>query len=177
MDSARVQLLRAIGEHDKQDRFSIYFPETKLGKPIYVHAKLMIVDDEILRIGSANMNNRSLGLDSECDVFIDTSRPDNAGVSDTIKALRISLLAEHTGLSPEKVEALLNEGSSMHAIIKGAANDGRRLRRLDLPELTEAEKTLADNAVLDPESADELFEPFSSPGLFSRVKRLKLPDE
>jgi phosphatidylserine/phosphatidylglycerophosphate/cardiolipin synthase-like enzyme len=177
MDGARVQLLRAIGEHDKQDRFSIYFPETKLGKPIYVHAKLMIVDDEILRIGSANMNNRSLGLDSECDVFIDTNRPDNAGAGEAIKALRISLLAEHTGLSPEKVEALLNEGSSMHVIIKGASNDGRRLRRLDLPELTEAEKTIAENAVLDPESADELFEPFSSPGLFSRARQLTSPDE
>ena len=65
----------------------------------------------------------------------------------------------------------------MHAIIKGSSNDGRRLRRLDLPELTEAEKVLAENAVLDPESADELFEPFNSPGLFSRAKRLKSPDE
>ena len=32
MDGARVQLLRAIGEHDKQERFSIYVPETKLGR-------------------------------------------------------------------------------------------------------------------------------------------------
>ncbi|MGB5078611.1 MAG: phospholipase D-like domain-containing protein, partial [Sphingorhabdus sp.] len=86
MDGARVQLLRAIGKHDKKGRFSIYIPHTKLGTPIYVHAKVMIVDDEILRIGSANMNNRSLGLDSECDIFIDTQRPGNAVAASTIRA-------------------------------------------------------------------------------------------
>ena len=48
--------------------------DTAGGKAIYVHAKIMIVDDTILRIGSANFNNRSLGLDSECDVFIDCAR-------------------------------------------------------------------------------------------------------
>ena len=36
----------------------------------------MIVDDEIFRIGSANMNNRS-GADSECDVFVDCTREGN----------------------------------------------------------------------------------------------------
>ncbi len=177
MDSARVQLLRAIGEHDKQNRFSIYIPHTKLGEPIYVHAKLMIVDDEILRIGSANMNNRSLGLDSECDTFIDTKRPGNAGAADAIKALRTSLLAEHCGLSLEKVALLLAQGRSMRDIIDAEKGDGRSLVRLELPVLTEAEKTLAENAVLDPESADEMFEPFASPSLFSRTKRLKSPEE
>ena len=38
-----------------------------------------------------------------------------------------------------------------------------------------AEKAIAENAALDPERADQMFEPFSSPGLFSRVKRLRSP--
>ena len=177
MDGARAQLLRAIGEHDKKDRFAIYHPRTKADIAIYVHAKLMIVDDEILRIGSANMNNRSMGLDSECDTFIDTRRPGNDGAAAAIKALRASLLAEHCGLPTIKVAAFLAAGKSMREIIDGEQGNGRRLVRLELPELTDAEKTLADNAVLDPESADELFEPFSSPGLFSRAKKLASPDE
>ena len=176
MDGARVQLLRAIGEHDKQDRFSIYVPYTKGSAPIYVHAKLMIVDDEILRIGSANMNNRSLGLDSECDIFIDTAREGNESAGPTIKAMRVALLAEHCGLAEEKVAALLDKGMSMRDIIENVEGNGRSLRRLELPELTEADKTIAENAALDPESADQMFEPFSSPGLFSRVKRLRSPD-
>nr|WP_240959655.1 phospholipase D-like domain-containing protein [Novosphingobium olei] len=75
MDSARARLVRSIGEKDINSRFSINIPYTANGTPIYVHAKLMIIDDEVLRVGSANMNNRSLGLDSECDVSLDAADP------------------------------------------------------------------------------------------------------
>ena len=50
MDPARSKLVRAILDNDKQDRFRIYLPYSG-ETPIYVHAKLLIVDDEILRIG------------------------------------------------------------------------------------------------------------------------------
>lgn len=175
MDSARVQLLRAIGKHDKKGRLSIYVPHTKLGEPIYVHAKLLIVDDEILRIGSANMNNRSLGLDSECDIFIDTKRPGNESATPGIRMMRATLLAEHCGLSVEKVAELLSNGTGMRDIIENHRGSGRTLNLLKLAELTEAEKALAENAALDPESADEMFEPFSSPGLFARARKLRSP--
>ncbi|HEV7234164.1 MAG TPA: phospholipase D-like domain-containing protein [Sphingorhabdus sp.] len=175
MDGARAQLVRAIGEHDKKGRFHYYIPKTTAGESIYVHAKLMIVDDRILRIGSANMNNRSLGLDSECDIFIDCDRPGNESACDNIRALRASLLAEHIGLPTEKVMQLLDAGTSMREIIEGAKGNGPKLERLDLPELDEAEKTIADNAILDPENPDEMFEPFSSPGLFARVRKLRKP--
>jgi phosphatidylserine/phosphatidylglycerophosphate/cardiolipin synthase-like enzyme len=177
MDSARAQLVRAIGEHDKESRFSLYFPKTRDGESIYVHAKLMIVDDRILRIGSANMNNRSLGLDSECDIFIDCDRRGNESACHNIKALRASLLAEHIGLSPEKVAQLLQSGMSMREIIESAKGNGPWLKRLELPELDDAEKAIAENAILDPENPHEMFEPFSSPGLFARVRKLRKPRE
>jgi hypothetical protein len=63
----------------------------------------------------------------------------------------------------------------MHHIIENVPGNGRTLRRFILPELTEAEKVLAENAALDPESPDEMFEPFASPGLFSRVRKLHSP--
>lgn len=175
MDSARVQLVRAIGKHHKKNRFSIYIPHTKMGEPIYVHAKLLIVDNEILRIGSANMNNRSLGLDSECDIFIDAKRPGNESATSGIQSMRATLLAEHCGLSVEKVTELLSSGMQMRHIIEDVPGSGRTLRRFELPELTEAEKVLAENAVLDPESPDEMFEPFASPGLFARARKLRSP--
>jgi phosphatidylserine/phosphatidylglycerophosphate/cardiolipin synthase-like enzyme len=78
--------------------FRIYVPVTKGGADIYVHAKLMIVDDRILRIGSANLNNRSLGLDSECDMVLDCALPANRA-SVGIAALRTRLLAEHLDVS------------------------------------------------------------------------------
>lgn len=175
MDGARVELVRAISEHDHKGRFTFYIPRTKGGEAIYVHAKLMIVDDRILRIGSANMNNRSLGLDSECDTFIDCDREGNESACDTIKALRASLLAEHIGLSPERVTQLLDAGATMRDVIEAEPGNGPTLQRLELPELDEADKIIAENAALDPENPDEMFEPFSSPGLFSRVRNLHKP--
>jgi phosphatidylserine/phosphatidylglycerophosphate/cardiolipin synthase-like enzyme len=176
MDGARAQLLRAIGEKDAKGRFNIFIPYTKGKTPIYVHAKLMIVDDEIVRVGSANMNNRSLGLDSECDVFIDCTRGPNAKASAAIRALRLSLLAEHTGLTIDEMADRLETSGSMREAIEAIPSTGRCLKRLDLPELTEAEKVVAENAALDPEHPDEMFEPFSSPGIFSRSRWLRKPD-
>jgi phosphatidylserine/phosphatidylglycerophosphate/cardiolipin synthase-like enzyme len=43
----------------------------------------MVVDDEWLRIGSANINNRSMGVDTECDLAIEA-----AGRSDVVHAIR-----------------------------------------------------------------------------------------
>lgn len=39
--------------------------------PIYVHSKVLVIDDRILSIGSANTSNRSLGLDTECNINIE----------------------------------------------------------------------------------------------------------
>lgn len=171
MDTARIRLLQAIGKVDAQNRFRIYIPRTAAGVPIYVHAKLMIVDDEVLRIGSANMNNRSLGLDSECDLVLDAARPENAHVGDTIRGLRLSLIAEHTGIDENEIEGLLEKYGSMHELIAKHPQPGRSLRALVLEELTDTQKALADGEVLDPESAEEMFEPFSKRrGLLRRFR-------
>lgn len=172
MDTARAQLVRAIGAKDTQNRFSIYAPRNASGTPIYVHAKLLIVDDEILRIGSANMNNRSLGLDSECDLSIDASMAGNESAGATIARLRYRLLAEHCGTSAERIEALLLGGKTMRDVIEDRSARGRKLIRLKLPELDEAERLLAEQAVLDPESPDEFFEPFAKPSIFRRSRIL-----
>ncbi|WP_296678918.1 phospholipase D-like domain-containing protein [Novosphingobium sp.] len=176
MDGARVQLCRAIGARDSGNRFRIYIPYNAAGTAIYVHSKMMIVDDAIIRIGSANMNNRSLGLDSECDVFIDTARPGNDHVVPVIRSLRVRLLAEHTGLSVEQVEAALDSHGSMHRLIEDAPKDGKRLEPFVLQALTEAEQAVADNALLDPERPEEMFEPIHKRrGLFRRGSWLRRP--
>ncbi|MFM5883745.1 MAG: phospholipase D-like domain-containing protein [Novosphingobium sp.] len=176
MDGARIQLCHAVGNHDPGNRFRIYIPFTAGGTAIYVHSKMMIVDDEIIRIGSANMNNRSLGLDSECDVFIDAARPGNGHVGPAIRSIRARLLAEHTGLPLDAVNAALDEGQSMIELIAGAPGTGKRLKPFVLRELTDTEKSVADNALLDPERPEEMFEPLSRRrGLFRRGGWLRRP--
>lgn len=159
MDPARARLVTALRALDHKGRFHIYTPYTG-ETPIYVHAKLMVVDDEVLRIGSANFNNRSLGLDSECDVFIDCARPGNAGCAGAIRQLRHSLLAEHCGLETADAAARLDRAGSMAALIEEAraAGGNRTLRRFEPGEVGDLEGGLADLAVLDPEEPAEMFQ-------------------
>jgi len=64
--------------------------------PIYLHAKVAVVDDEWLSVGSANLNRRGLATDSEMNV---------QSIAPTVaRALRIRLWAEHLGLPEEEVE-------------------------------------------------------------------------
>lgn len=176
MDTARVQLLHAIGERDHAGRFRVYVPLNAADEMIYVHAKLMIVDDEIIRVGSANMNNRSMGLDSECDVFIDAKRPGNEHIVSAIERLRHTLLAEHCGIDRGQVQGLLDQHGSMSAMIEACPRKGKRLEPFALRPLTDAERIIADSALLDPERPEEMFEPIGAKrGLFRRGGLLRRP--
>jgi phosphatidylserine/phosphatidylglycerophosphate/cardiolipin synthase-like enzyme len=66
-----------------------------VASPLFVHSKVMIVDDSYLIMGSANFEDRSmLGNDSELDVAV----IEEPGGLDAIKGLRTALWAEHMGL-------------------------------------------------------------------------------
>ncbi len=165
MDAARVHLARAIGKVDLRDRFRIYVPVTRGGADIYVHAKLAIVDNRLLRVGSANLNNRSFGLDSECDVVIDTALAANVGCGPAIIALRDRLLAEHLGVSVRCVEAMIADTGSLIETIEALRGEGKTLELLDLEKPGPLDAFIAENELLDPEHADGFLEPLSDRGL------------
>jgi phosphatidylserine/phosphatidylglycerophosphate/cardiolipin synthase-like enzyme len=176
MDGARVRLSHAIAERDHARKFRIYLPYNAGNQPIYIHSKVMIVDDEVVRIGSANMNNRSMGLDSECDLFIDAARPGNGHAAAPIERLRHTLLAEHSGLTRETVAAALAQNDSMIELLENAPKQGKHIQPFVLRPLSDTEKALADNALFDPERPEELFEAFSAKrGLFRRGGLLRRP--
>lgn len=178
MDNARVRLLHALKPCDPHGRLRVYTPQAARGSPIYVHSKLMIVDDEVLRIGSANMNNRSMGLDSECDLFLDSQRPGNGHIIPAIRGLRHRLLAEHCGQSEAAVASCLGECGQMASYIDSLPAQGRRLVPFSLRPLTNREKALADSALLDPDRPEEILEPIRRrQGLFRRKGILRAPDE
>ncbi|OYW44119.1 MAG: phospholipase [Sphingomonadales bacterium 12-68-11] len=157
MDPARARLLHAIAEIDRHKRFHIYSPFSGAA-PIYVHAKLLIVDDEIIRIGSANFNNRSMRLDSECDVFTDCARPANSHCEPIIRAMRHSLLAEHCGLDEADVADLIGSAGSMAAMIEALGTDRpRRLVPFEAEEPTALGAALADGETFDPEDPAQMF--------------------
>jgi phosphatidylserine/phosphatidylglycerophosphate/cardiolipin synthase-like enzyme len=165
MDAARVQLVREIAKTKHGDRLRVYYPRTKGGESIYVHAKTAIVDDRLIRIGSANLNNRSMGLDSECDVTIDTALPANHGAEPTIRRLRESLIAEHLDVEPAEVASRYETNSSLIETIEALRSGGRSLEWLDLVPPGPMDEFIAENELLDPTSPDAMFESLTERGL------------
>ena len=138
---------------------------------IYVHSKITIVDDRIIRVGSANFNNRSMGLDSECDLMIDASLPANRGAAEAIAMLRADLMAEHLGVSVDTIDAKFAETGSLIRTIEAFSGSRGRGLVVFVPEKPDAVgKALAESEALDPESAGEQFEPMARPGLLARLR-------
>ena len=170
MDATRVRLGQVIGQSDPANRFRIYTPVTKGGDDIYVHSKVLIVDDRMMKVGSANMNNRSLGLDSECDLIIEAKTP---AQRKRIASLRTRLLAEHLGVREETVDRKLEETGSLLATIEALKGRGKTLRLLKFEKPSEAGKFIADAELLDPKSPDVMFEDMTSRSLFSSFGGLR----
>jgi phosphatidylserine/phosphatidylglycerophosphate/cardiolipin synthase-like enzyme len=112
MDRTRLTFIQTLKTADRHGRFHAYSPVTTLGLTIIVHAKLTIVDDTLMRIGSANVNNRSMGFDTECDMSFEAAGPGSAANRGEIIRLRNKLLAHWLGcLEPPMEEAIASAGS------------------------------------------------------------------
>lgn len=117
MGGNRDRLVRRLRRSDKYNRLRAFIPVVP-GKEaaceVLVHAKLMIVDDRFLRIGSVNLNRRSRGLDTECDLALEA---DDAKAEATIAGVRARLLGEHLDVDPtEWMSTMAAEGSLIGAI-------------------------------------------------------------
>ena len=167
MDATRVRLGEVIGRSDPDNRFRIYTPVTEGGDDIYVHAKILIADDEVLKVGSANMNNRSLGLDSECDLALVAANDDRRQM---IGALRTRLMTEHLGVDQAAVAESFARTDSLVATIEELKGEGKTLRLLEFEKPAGAAKFIADTELLDPESPDCMFEQFTSRSLLGRLR-------
>ena len=158
MDTARARLLALVKAADVHNRFRIYSPVTAAGEPIYVHAKILVVDDWLLRIGSSNLNNRSMGFDTECDLIIEAGKDETAeAMRQRIGAIRNDLLAEHLGVGIEAVEtALLTHDGSLSKAIDSLVGRGRSLVPYEPEEIAIYEEPFAENELLDPERPPSL---------------------
>ena len=83
-----LDLLRQLGG----DRVGIYDVENHAGTPVYVHAKVCIVDDTWATVGSGNVNRRSWTYDSELSCAV---LGQAAGRPCLAKDLRLALAREH----------------------------------------------------------------------------------
>lgn len=129
MDQTRQLFIKRLRDADRHGRFSVFSPVTAKGKIIIVHSKLTIIDDDLLRVGSANLNNRSTGFDTECDLSIEADEGESGeAVRETIAAFRADLVAHWMGKEGGEVQEALAKGMTLSQAI--AALDDPKKRRL-----------------------------------------------
>jgi phosphatidylserine/phosphatidylglycerophosphate/cardiolipin synthase-like enzyme len=100
----RVQAIETV-RRAADDRVHVFDVENHAGTPVYVHAKVAVIDDVWACVGSANLNRRSWSHDSELscaviDAHRDEREPaDPGGLGDGARVfardLRLGLLREH----------------------------------------------------------------------------------
>ena len=151
MDCARALLLKRIRAADHHNRFRIYYPVNDAGDPIYVHSKVLVTDDRLLQVGSSNLNNRSMGFDSECDLAIEAANQ-NEDERAAIAKIRNSLLGEHLDRSVADVAQVMDEeGSAVCAVERLCRSQGRTLVPLPVCSINEVEEAVANSRIADPE--------------------------
>jgi phosphatidylserine/phosphatidylglycerophosphate/cardiolipin synthase-like enzyme len=124
----RVEAIEVV-QRAARDRVHVFDVENKSGTPVYVHAKVCVVDDVWASVGSANMNRRSWSHDSELtcgvlDAEHDPREPvDPAGLGDGARVfardLRLTLLREHLDASSD--DALLDPDDVVRTV-RGSAD-------------------------------------------------------
>lgn len=152
MDVLRARVVEQLRSADAHGRLRVLRPQVPgLGdQRANVHAKVTIVDDRVLRVGSANLSNRSMGLDTECDLALvacdDAER-------ETVLDVRDRLLSEHLGTDAKNVaDARRDRGGLTGAIDALRTDRGRTLVPLDPdPGGSLGDRLVSDSDWLDPE--------------------------
>jgi uncharacterized membrane protein YdjX (TVP38/TMEM64 family) len=152
MGAARLQGLRALAQADRGGKLAVLRPAQRRAdgseRPFEVHSKLLIVDDRLVRIGSSNLSNRSMGLDTETDLAIEANEPRTEAA---IGRLQNVLLAEHLGCAPEDVAAARFARGSMIATIQALnGRSSRVLAPIALSPPVGIAETLTPRSLYDP---------------------------
>jgi phospholipase D1/2 len=153
MDSARHRLLPLLWGADDHRRLGVYWPVTDGGTAVYVHAKVLVIDGRLLRIGSSNLNNRSMGFDSECDLAVEaaSATPEQGETSRMITSVRNRLASEHLAVPGDEFEVAVRRHGSFLKAIDALIGEGRTLRRFTESTVDGEASLLAENDLMDPD--------------------------
>jgi phosphatidylserine/phosphatidylglycerophosphate/cardiolipin synthase-like enzyme/uncharacterized membrane protein YdjX (TVP38/TMEM64 family) len=167
MGVLRARNLRRLRAANRFGKLAVYSPVPD-GDPdgsVNVHSKVLIVDDALVRVGSANLTNRSMGLDTECDLAVESGG--DVKVERAIASLRSRLLGEHLGVEAGKVAQFLADNGSLIGAIESLRGPGRTLVPLtgEVPEWQD--RLFPDSVLFD----------FENPVAPEEVLREILPDD
>jgi len=149
MQNGRGAFIDCFSEAGVADRIRFVYPVSRsedAEAAVMVHSKLMIVDNRILRVGSANLNNRSMGADSECDLIFEAASDQHRNF---IASVRRRLIAHFCGL--DELTITQNEDRLFALLDDVAGTDGAKtLREVGSSVLTSTLATMV-QPVADPE--------------------------
>jgi phosphatidylserine/phosphatidylglycerophosphate/cardiolipin synthase-like enzyme len=156
MDRVRDIQIRRLQEADVFGRFSVFSPWTGGGRPIIVHAKVSIFDDRIARVSSANLNNRSSGFDTECELVVIGETPEQRAA---ITHLRDHLVGHYVSRTAADVARAMGPPINIRRAIEGL-NRHRRLRPIVPKKLGKWSRIIADFHLGDPMSPRDSMRPY-----------------
>jgi phosphatidylserine/phosphatidylglycerophosphate/cardiolipin synthase-like enzyme len=156
MDNARGAMIRRLRAADVHGRFRAYYPVTSVGSMIVVHSKTSIFDDRLARVGSANLNNRSFGFDTEIEVALEAVDDPERQV---VGAFRNQLLGHFLGCPGAAVGAAAAElGGLIPAIDQ--LNTNSRLKPIKPSRRSSLESFVAEFHLGDPSTPADSWRPW-----------------
>ena len=157
MDRVRGVMIRRLQEADVFGRFRVFSPVTPGGRPIIVHSKVTVIDDEIVRIGSANLNNRSFGFDTELEIGL---RTEDEVQRAAVRHFRNGLVGHFLSRDADAVERAMGEDASLIRAIEALNRHGRLVPILP-KRLGRFARFIADFHLGDPTSPKDSMRPFN----------------
>lgn len=130
MWSKRILFKRLLRKGSVKDRVAMVYTlsmSDNKSSPVHIHSKVMIVDDTFLQIGSANINDRSMYLDSECDI---TVIGQDQQTRDIISDLRNDLIEEHCGRKKDDTQALIDDGNPISFFLSDVSGSPRSFKMI-----------------------------------------------
>lgn len=151
MGHNRNRLIRRLKAADRFGRLRVMYPVVPTAnggeQDVLIHSKLIVVDDRFARVGSSNLNNRSEGLDTECDLAVEAVRP---AEKKAVAAFRNRLLAEHLASDAETVRRAIESRGSLVAAIEALNTAPRGLREFDVTAREGKTDSLWGTSLMDP---------------------------
>ena len=155
MGVLRARLHRRLARADRHRRYRLYCPHLPGldNGCLNVHSKVFTVDDELFGVGSANLSNRSMAFDTECNLTIEVHGDEarRQRMREAIAGLRNRLLAEHLGTTPETVAQAMQREPTLVQAIESLQTSGRSLRELEPIVSPDLDRLVPDSALIDPE--------------------------
>ena len=127
MQAGLGRFMQVFADQGVSERIRFLYPKVSdNGRSIdtMVHSKVMIVDDRVLRVGSANLNNRSFGVDTECDLAFEATSENHR---QQILGVRDRLVGHFCGVSESEVAAAIAQNGSLIKAVEALAQNGHSL--------------------------------------------------